>query len=169
MAISFFKREPDIELPPLPTTAIVERTNGKVELPDVDRQRLDTIERAGVYAGEFRKELRELQIQLTENTLKLESARRENGELRVSIAQTANDRQALQSQIEAQRQEIADLRAILSNITLQLHHARIPLPPVWELLRQTQKDEVTNVPGQAPDDRPANATDRSAGQADPAA
>lgn len=164
MAISFFKREPEIELPPLPATATVARPNGNMELPDVDKQRLETIERAGIYAGEFRKELRELQIQLTENTLKLESARRENGELRVSVAQSFNDRTALQSQIENQRQEISDLRAILSSIRLQLDHGRIPLPPVWELLRQTQAPkEVSNVLPVEPVDRPENGTDKAAG------
>src|SRR5512144_2627057 len=96
---SFLKRDRDIELPPLPTTATVARPNGNIDLPDIDGQQFDEMERVGIYAKQARGKLRETQIQLTETTLRLESARRENGELRVSIAQTANDRQALQSQI----------------------------------------------------------------------
>lgn len=166
---SFLKRDREIELPPLPTTAIVERTNGKVDLPDMDGQQFDEMERVGIYAKQARGKLRETQIQLTETTLRLESARRENGELQVRIAQLQNDVQALQSQNGSLRHENSDLRALLSSIRLQLDHARIPLPPVWELLRQTQKDEVAHVSGPTPVDRPANETDPGAGSVDPAA
>jgi septal ring factor EnvC (AmiA/AmiB activator) len=95
--------------------------------PPVDAEK-ETIIKAADIVDNFRKQLAEKRIEITEATLAIEARNQRIKQLELDLAETRNNLQAASAQLEDLRQETSDLRAFFSSVRAQFDNFEIPLP-----------------------------------------